>query len=134
VKSFLALYTLKIVYICVVMTCSTSNCLWHTYGSMEYVSVCTYVCVCVCVHACMCVCVCMYVCIYVCVCKYVCLYILMCWQVRASTHIGWCTSVVHKRMITKKWKPNFKENQLQCHFLCHKSHMTSLRTEPKTLL
>ena len=61
---FIALYTLKIVYICVVMMCSTCYCLCHPTGSMEYVCVC------------------------VCVCKYVCLYILMCCPVMANTYSG----------------------------------------------
>jgi len=30
-----AYYTVKSVYICIIMTLSTSYCLWHTYGSME---------------------------------------------------------------------------------------------------
>jgi hypothetical protein len=55
---FIALYTLQIVYICVVMMCSTSYCLWHTYGPIEYVCVCA----CASMHACVCMYVCMQVC------------------------------------------------------------------------
>ena len=57
-KIFAVLYTVKIVYICVFMTCSTSYCLvTHLWIHGMYVCVC--VCVCVCVY------VCMYVCMYV---------------------------------------------------------------------
>jgi hypothetical protein len=49
---FVVFYTVKIVYICAFMTCSTSYCLCEkTCGSMECVCVCVCVCVSVCVRA-----------------------------------------------------------------------------------
>jgi len=50
---FVVFYTVKIVYICVFMTCSTSCHLCDTYGSIE--CECMHVCVCMnaCIYACM---------------------------------------------------------------------------------
>ena len=66
-------YTVKIVYICVFMTHSTSYCLCDTH--MDPVNVHMYVCMYVCMHECtyICVCVCMYACTHVC--RYVSMYV-----------------------------------------------------------
>jgi hypothetical protein len=69
----------KIEYICVFMTCSTSYCLCDTRIHGMYVCmycVCMYVCMYVCVYMCMYMCVCTYVCMYVYV--YVCMYVCVC--------------------------------------------------------
>jgi len=48
---FVLFYTVQIVYIRLFITCSTSYCFWHTYGTMEciYVHESMYVCI----YACM---------------------------------------------------------------------------------
>jgi len=62
---FVGFYSV-ILYICVMMTCSTSYCLYDTL--MDPWNVCMYVCMHVCTYVCMyaCMCVCMYICMYVC--------------------------------------------------------------------
>jgi len=47
---FLVFYTVKIVYICVCMTCSTSYCLYNTLMDPWYVCICVSMYVCVCVY------------------------------------------------------------------------------------
>ena len=65
---FIVFYTVKVVYICVVMTWSTSCCLGDTHMDLWNVHMCTYVCMCVCVyiHTYVCTYVCMYLCMHVC--------------------------------------------------------------------
>ena len=58
-KIFIAFDIVKIVYICVFMTCSKSCC--HCYTLTDPLNICMYISVCVCV----CVCVCVYECMYV---------------------------------------------------------------------
>jgi hypothetical protein len=69
---FVVFYIVKIVYICVFMTCSTSCYLCDTHMDPWNVRacvcmyVCTYVCMYVYMHACMylCMCVCMHACMH----------------------------------------------------------------------
>ena len=71
---FVGFYTV-ILYICLLMTCSTHMDLWKVC-----MCVCVCVCVCVCMYTCMYVCLCMYVCVYVCtyVCVCVCIFVCIC--------------------------------------------------------
>jgi len=71
---FIVYYPVKIEYICVFMTCSTSYCLCDTLVDPWYVCIYVHMYVFTCVRACAHVYVCIYVCMYVCmyVCTYVC--------------------------------------------------------------
>jgi hypothetical protein len=60
---FVVFYTVKIVYICVFMTCSTSCHLCDTHMDPRNVRACVYVCGCI-MYVCMCVCVYMYICMH----------------------------------------------------------------------
>jgi hypothetical protein len=66
---FIAFYTVKLVYICVLITCFTMYCLCDTHINPWNM------CVCVCVHTCLCAYA--HVCMYVCVCGYVWIYACM---------------------------------------------------------
>ena len=54
-----------------------------TYFCLALLSLCVYMCVCVClcVSVCVCVCVCVYVCMCVCVCVYVCVCVRVCVEI-----------------------------------------------------
>jgi len=52
---YIVFYTVRIVYICVLMTCCMSCSLWHTCGSTQYLRAH--------VHECVCVCVCVFWCV-----------------------------------------------------------------------
>jgi len=63
-KMFIVSYSVKIVYICVLTTCSTSYCLCDTL--MDPWNIQIYMCARACTHVCVCVCVCVYVCMHAC--------------------------------------------------------------------
>jgi nuclear pore complex protein Nup62 len=84
---FIVFYTVKIVYICVFVTCYIAfvfvTHLW-IHGMYLCMYVCAYLCMYVCAYVCMFVCmyVCMYVRIYVCMCVYMYVLLYVCMYVR----------------------------------------------------